>query len=126
MPKFKPSKKVAEAFNGDIERHIKVVLKKLKSSIGEGELKSICGSIMRKIVRTGFSLVMERENAWTTDLRKSCEVFSKYYPEQSKSMKTALILAKKPSKNSIELKNFLDGFGHWITEEFKRELNSNN
>ncbi|MDP2585927.1 MAG: nucleotidyltransferase domain-containing protein [Candidatus Levybacteria bacterium] len=122
LPKFKPSKKVAKAFNGDIGKHIKTVLEKLKSTPDPQEVSSVCSSTMRKIVRTGFCLVMEQEQSWTTDLKKSCEIFSKYYPKQSANMKKALALAKKPTTNTKELGEFLKAFGSWLTEEVEKKL----
>lgn len=122
LPKFKPSKRVAKAFNGDIGSRIKTVLKKLKSAHNPQEVCSICSGTMRKIVRTGFCLVMEQEQSWTTDLKKSYEIFSKYYPKQSVNMKKALILAKKPTTNTKELGKFLEDFGSWLSEEVEKKL----
>lgn len=122
LPKFKPSKKVAKAFNGDIEKHIKTVLEQLKSTQNPQEVRVICSGTMRKIVRTGFCLVMEQEQSWTTDLKKSYEIFSKYYPKQSVNMKKALTLAQKPTTNTKELGKFLEDFGSWLSEEVKKKL----
>ncbi|MDP4007877.1 MAG: nucleotidyltransferase domain-containing protein [Candidatus Peregrinibacteria bacterium] len=122
LPNFKPSKRVAKAFNGDIEKHIKAVLEELKSTHSPQKVSLICSSAMRKIVRTGFCLVMEQEQSWTTDLDKSYEIFSKYYPKQSTDMKKALVLAKKPTTNTKELGKFLNDFGSWLTEEVEKKL----
>lgn len=122
LPKFKPSKRVAKAFNGDIEKHIKTVLEQLKSTHNPQEARAICSSIMRKIVRTGFCLVMEQEQSWTTDLKKSYEIFSKYYPKQSAGMKKALSLAQRPTTNTKELGKFLEDFGSWLSEEVEKKL----
>jgi uncharacterized protein len=122
LPNFKPSKKVAKAFNGDIGKHIKTVLEKLKETTNPQEIYLICRGIMRKIVHTGFCLVMERERSWTTDLKKSYEIFSKYYPKQSACMKKAFTLAQKPTRNTKELKEFLKDFGSWLTVEAKKKL----
>ena len=122
LPRFKPSKRVAKAFNGDIEKHINSVLKQLKSAHSSQEVISICSSTLRKIVRTGFCLVMEQEQSWTTDLKKSYEIFSKYYPKQSVQMKKALILAQRPTTNTKELGKFLEDFGSWLSEEVEKKL----
>jgi len=122
LPKFKPSKKVAKAFNGDIEKHINTTLKQLQLKQNPEQVKSICSSMMRKIVRTGFCLVMAQEESWTTDLNNSYEIFSKYYPKQSTEMKKALLLAKKPTTNVKELEKFLIDFGSWLSKEVKKKL----
>ena len=77
---------------------------------------------MRKIVRTGFSLVIEEEKSWTTDLKKSYEVFSKYYPEKSTEMKQALKWAQKPPLNMKIAVKFLEDFGTWISKEVEKTL----
>lgn len=122
LPKFKPSKRVAKAFNGDIEKHIKTVLEQLKSTHNPQEVRAICSGTMRKIVRTGFCLVMEQEQAWTTDLKKSYEIFSKYYPKQLVGMKKALLLTQKPTTNTKKLGKFLEDFGSWLSEEVEKKL----
>ena len=63
---------------------------------------------MRKIVRTGFCLIMDQEQSWTTDLKKSCEVLSKYFPKQSSMKKTAFIMAKKPVKDGEMLREYIE------------------
>ena len=63
----KPTKKVAKAFNGDLGKLIKSCLQKPE--------KDKIHSIMRKIVRTGFSLVIEEEKSWTTDLKNHMKFF---------------------------------------------------
>lgn len=122
LPKFKPTKKVAKAFNGDIGKYLDNVLKKLKPASDNNEISNICSETMRKIVRTGFSLVMDQEQAWTTDLKKSCEVFSKYYPKQSSMMKAARTMDRNPVKDKKLLREFIEKFGNWISNEANKKL----
>ncbi|MFA5926233.1 MAG: nucleotidyltransferase domain-containing protein [Parcubacteria group bacterium] len=122
LPKFKPSKKIASAFNSDIGKCLDDTLEKLESISDDREVINLCRETMRKIVRAGFSLVMDREESWTSDLDKSCEVFSKYYPEQTLKMKKALAMAKKPLADKKTLADFLNGFRYWLTREANRKL----
>src|SRR3989344_2999219 len=105
-----------------IKNNIKTVLETLKSTHETKKVRSICGSIMRKIVRTGFSLVMEQDHSWTTDLKKSCELFSKYYPEQSINIEKAFSLTQNPTANTKELEKFLKDFGNWLSKEVEKKL----
>ena len=122
LPKFKPSQKVAQAFNGDIEKHIHHALAQLKADVSAAEIKNICDPVMRKIVRTGFSLVMEKEKSWTTDLMKSCEAFSLYYPQKSEYMKQALDWIVAPTDNKQQLEDFLNHFWKWLVKEIQTNL----
>lgn len=122
LPRFKPSRKVAKGFNGDFDKYIKTVLGKLATPKIDQEVRSICQSSMKKIVRTGFSIVMDKEKSWTTDLKKSCEIFSKYYPERSVDMKKAFGFAQRPTADVKELVDFLKSFGGWIAGEVRKKL----
>ncbi len=52
---------------------------------------------MKRTVRIGFELVMEKEQCFTLDLYPCYEMFSKHYPEKSKEMMEALKLAVFPT-----------------------------
>lgn len=123
LPRYKPSKKIALAFNGDINTHIEFSLKEITlNKSNPDKTRNICRAIMRKIIRTGFSLVMEEEQSWTTDLQQSCDVFSRYYPEYSNNMETALSLSKNPEISGKDLTQFLTSFGLWIQNEVMEKL----
>jgi len=57
-------------------------MRKINSSNDE-DTKLLIKSIMKKIIRTAFALVMERDNSWTVDLDEMTKIFSKYYPQKS-------------------------------------------
>ncbi len=115
LPKFKPSQKVALAFNGDCQKVIADALKKLSADLSKEEILKLCRSTMRKIVRTGFSQVMDREKSWTTDLKKSYLAFIKYHPDQKALMRQALDLALAPTSNKHQLLELLSNFANAVT-----------
>ncbi|HIK16565.1 MAG TPA: hypothetical protein IGS53_14960 [Leptolyngbyaceae cyanobacterium M33_DOE_097] len=80
-------------------------------------VKSRCGWLMRRFVRTGFELVMERENRFTRDLYPCYERFAHYYPEQESYMRKALELALKPTGDRAGLLCFFSIFGRWLVAE---------
>lgn len=120
--KFKPSIKVAKAFNGDIWTEIQSAINKVNSWIKNFEFHKLCNSTMKKIVRTWFSLVMPQENSWTTQLEKSYEVFSKYYPEKAHSMKFALDSTKSNSVSEDQFLIYLNEFGYRLIKEFHETI----
>ncbi len=115
LPKFKPSQKVALAFNGDCQKVLAAAIKQLLKNPSIAETEKICRSTLRKIVRTGFSQVMDREKSWTTDLKKSYLAFIKYYPEQKALMKQALNLAFVPTSDRNQLLELLSNFANALT-----------
>lgn len=73
-----------------------------------------CAEIMKRIIRAGFEIVMEKEGVYTRDLYPCYKIFSKHFPEKERSMRTALELAINPSSDLQEVSRFLDDFGPWI------------
>ena len=122
IPGFKPSKEVARGFNGDIDKSLTSYRTKLKEAVSEQEVKNLSQSIGKKIVRTGFSLVMPRTESWTTNMQKSCDTFTYYYPEKKVEMEKALVWSKEGLADATQVLQFLDTFGTWLTEEFDREI----
>jgi len=66
----------------------------VKTILTEGcsteRLIAICAWMMKRMVRTGFELVMAKEQCFTRDLYPCYEMFSKHYPEKSSDMLAAL------------------------------------
>jgi predicted nucleotidyltransferase len=122
FPPFKPTKIVARAFNGDINSAFTKYAAKINKANDKEEVKLLCSQISRKIIRTGFSLVMTREKSWTTDLPESYKAFVKYYPSKAEDMRIAVKWSKKPSESKQEILQYMQIFGKWLSGEVKREL----
>ena len=61
------------------------------------ERKSFSRGAARRIVRTGFTLVMPRWHGWTSDLDTSAQVFGHYYPGRAGQMRAAAATARTPT-----------------------------
>lgn len=122
FPKFKPTIAVAFEFNGDLEKVMKKAKEKLKKFHNSNENELQKKSIMKKIIRTSFGLVMPRNNSWTTDLKIMSQTFIQYYPEYENQIKTALQWAKLPPQNNQAIFDFMDDFGVWLIREFKTKI----
>jgi len=81
------------------------------------EVRGTCSWICKRIIRAGFELVMEREQAFTRDLFPSFQVFAKYYPEQRDRMYAILKLAVFPSKDRHHVTEHLKAIGPWLACE---------
>ncbi|HEY0081516.1 MAG TPA: nucleotidyltransferase domain-containing protein [Pyrinomonadaceae bacterium] len=82
---------------------------------GYGPLVSLgCAELMKRIVRTGFEIVMEKEGVYTRDLYPCYKIFSKHFPARERSMRRALELAINPTSDPKELLEFLEDFGPWM------------
>lgn len=126
LPKFKPGRSLLNYANSWERDRVKTLDLLLALSPNHGsfsaQVKQGCAWIMRRMVRTGFELIMERDRSYTPDLYYCYERFSMYFPEQQASMKKALELAIEPSANRPGLILFLRSFGAWVTTQVQVEL----
>lgn len=124
VPGFKPSKEVAQGFNGDIGQKLEIFRSKIDRTDMEAEIKKLSQSAAKKILRTGFSLVMPRTKSWTTNSQVCYDMFVKFYPEKAVEMKIALDWAQSGSSNKKSVIEFIDKFGQWINREFQQTISS--
>lgn len=115
LPKFKPGKAMMLNYRW-IEDDVNSFLKKEKYEPID------CKEIMKVMIRTGFELVMERENSYTTDLFPCYESFSKYYPDKKADMLQALHLFLNPATNNSNLKSFVEKLGTWLSQEVQKVI----
>jgi predicted nucleotidyltransferase len=119
---FKPSKELAKGFNGDIEKSIESSESKIEKATSESEIRKSSQALAKKIIRTGFSLVMPRSESWSTDLQISVDTFLNYYPEKAREINTALEWSKNGSSDKQVIINFINTFGQWLIKEFKEQI----
>lgn len=81
------------------------------------ELK--CKTIMKRIVRTGFELVVNDSGKYTRDLYTCYSEFVKYYPNKKQEMKQALFYAIEPTDKIKPILIVLNGIGRWISAKAK-------
>ncbi|KPQ40410.1 MAG: hypothetical protein HLUCCO16_03110 [Phormidium sp. OSCR] len=83
-------------------------------------VRKLCQWSMKRIVRSGFEIVMERDRCFTRDLYPCYERFSYYYPQQQSSMWQALNWAINPIDSPESIIEFLHQFGGWLVAEIER------
>lgn len=84
------------------------------------DLSELCVWITRRVVRSGYDLVMEKEGKFTRDLYLCWESFSKYYPDKADDMKAVLNLALNPSDNEEVVMQALDKICPWLVNEIEK------
>ncbi len=121
--KLKPGK--------DLIIHMPHLLNDIKQSHGylineyePEEIQDICQWLMKRFLRSGFELCMERENTYTRDLFPCYETFSKYYPDKEADMKEVLHLALNPTRDKWELVKVINDFGDWLSCEIDAQINA--
>jgi len=126
LPRFKPGYSLlnyAQTWETDLSQTLKTLMQLSPDRLNfSAQVRQRSAWIMRRLVRTGFELVMERDQSYTPDLYYCYERFSTYFPEQQVSMKKALELAINPSANRPGLMVFLRRFGGWMTTQVRLKL----
>jgi hypothetical protein len=79
--------------------------------------KKWCTWMMKRILRVGGALVLEREQIYTRDLYPCYEIFAKYYPEHEAQMRRVLELALNPTDAYKEVQDLTEDFSDWLSGE---------
>jgi len=120
IPKIKPSLKIAFFYHGNLREVLIESIKMLKKAEDDEEIRLWSNYALRRILRLGFAINIEKENAYTRDLYPCYQVFSKYYPDREADMRKALDLTLNPTSNKEEILSFLNQFGGWLVVESER------
>jgi hypothetical protein len=72
----------------------------------------------RRLVRTGFTLVMPWWGGWTSDLDRSAEIFGRYYPDRLAAMRLAVTAGRQPPAERAVLDLLIDDLGPWLAAEY--------
>lgn len=118
LPRYRPTSLLARETNGDLD----AVLPRWRSRAAEArtddERKILSRVVARRIVRTGFTLVMPRWGGWTSDLNASAQIFGRYYPAHAEQMRIASVTGHSPSIESAVLNMLIDDLGPWLATEY--------
>ncbi len=86
------------------------------------EIQEECVWLMKRFLRTGLELTLERAGKYTRDLYPCYKVFAEYYPEKDTMMKEVLRLAINPSNDIESLKSVVKDFGGWMLKEAQKAI----
>lgn len=119
LPSFTPKEAIFHIYK--IGTDINNFIHFFNSEINDLELiKLKCKTIMKRIVRTGFELVVNDSGKYTRDLYTCYSEFVKYYPNKKQEMEQALLFAIEPTNNVDLILKVLKGIGRWISIKAKQ------
>jgi uncharacterized protein len=118
LPRYRPTSLLARETNGDIGDLLPGWRDRLKRASTAADLRTLSRGVGRRLVRTGFTLVMPRWGGWTSDLGESASVFGRYYPERREQMRTAAVVARTPTTDAAVLSMLIDDLGSWLAAEY--------
>ena len=123
IAKLKPGKESALHFR-NLQDELQQTIDFFENGWGDNLEESLdkCSWIMKRILRTGFELVMERENKYTRDLYPCYESFSKYYPNKKDDMYKTLEFAINPTDDSKTIILLLKDWLIFMPEETEKSF----
>jgi predicted nucleotidyltransferase len=121
LPRYRPDSLLARETNGDLG----LLLPRWRERIADADdsedaRRPLVRSMSRRLVRTGFTLVMPRWGGWTSDLREMAEAFASYYPAQAERMRAAAVLGYEPTGDAGVLRSYVEDLGPWLVDEYAR------
>ncbi|MFI9760945.1 nucleotidyltransferase domain-containing protein [Streptomyces sp. NPDC051963] len=124
LPRYRPDSLLARETNGDLAmllpRWRERIARADSADETEDARRPLVRLLSRRLVRTGFTLVMPRWNGWTSDLADMAEVFAAYYPARGEQMRAAAVLGCEPTGDRGVLTSYVDDLGPWLAEEYAR------
>lgn len=118
LPRYRPTSLLARETNGDLFRSLPGLRERAAAATTEAERTRLTRGVSRRLVRTGFTLVMPRWGGWTSDLAESAEVFGRYYPAHAGQMRAAARAARAPAAHPELLDELLSGLAPWLAGEY--------
>ncbi|MET9661406.1 nucleotidyltransferase domain-containing protein [Streptomyces sp. NPDC006510] len=121
LPCYRPTPLLARETNGDLVLSLPRWRRRAAEAATDAERRNLSRGAARKIVRSGFTLVMPRWRGWTSDLAESAEVFARYYPdhpERIEQMRLAAYTGRTPSADPAVLTTLIEDLAPWLAAEY--------
>jgi uncharacterized protein len=118
LPRYRPTSLLARETNGDLDDLLPRWRDRLGAAGTDASLRTLSRAVSRKLVRTGFTLVMPRWGGWTSDLGESAAVFGSYYPARLDQMQLAAAVARTPTADRSLLSTLVNDLGPWLAAEY--------
>jgi uncharacterized protein len=121
LPPYGTTSLLARETNGDLGLWLPRWRERAAAATTDAERRALCRVVARKVVRTGFTLVMPRYGAWTSELAESADAFGGCYPERAEQMRAVARVARTPSADGVALgvlAEVLEDLGPWLAAEY--------
>ena len=77
---------------------------------------------VKRMIRTAFELVMEREGRYTTSLYHAWESFAKHHPEQAPEVYDLLEFYLAPVQDRARIERYVRDIGAWLLRRAQAQL----
>ncbi len=118
LPRYRPTSLLARETNGDLALVLPRWRARAAHAATDADRRTLSRAVARRLVRTGFTLIMPRWGGWTSDLDRSARLFARYYPERAGQLRRAAVIARTPSADPAVLTMLIDDLGPWLAAEY--------
>ncbi|MFI0900047.1 nucleotidyltransferase domain-containing protein [Streptomyces sp. NPDC020983] len=118
LPRYRPEGLLARETNGDLALALPGWLSRLDAASSDAERRALCRAVARRLVRTGFTLVMPWWGGWTSSLPEQAAAFARYHPARGEQMRWAADLALRPSPAPSDLTVLLTDLAPWLATTY--------
>ncbi|TQN28552.1 hypothetical protein FHX37_3899 [Haloactinospora alba] len=118
LPRYRPTSRLARDTNGDLAAMLVRWSARAAGSTTARERTALTRTLARRIVRTGFTLIMPAWGGWTSDLYRSAALFGHYYPGRSRQMQITAATARTPTTDPEVISMLIDDLGPWLAAEY--------
>ncbi|PKL79698.1 MAG: hypothetical protein CVV27_01460 [Candidatus Melainabacteria bacterium HGW-Melainabacteria-1] len=123
LPDFRPSRLMAQAWNGDLRKDIENALALLAAESTEEATHRTIRGISSKAIRSLFMLKVPETLDWTTVFSEQAQQVSEWFPEQAETIQ-ALTSARLTGMPVSEFREVLQRFSQDLLVKFEAELAS--
>ncbi|MFE9908372.1 nucleotidyltransferase domain-containing protein [Streptomyces clavifer] len=121
LPRYRPTSLLARETNGDLALALPRWRTMAAEAVTDEARLRLSRGVARRLVRTAFTLVMPRWGGWTSDLRRSAELFARFcpdHPERAAQVRAAAGTARTPSPDPAVLAMLIESLGPWLAAEY--------
>src|SRR6185437_220716 len=118
LPRYRPTALLARETNGDLDLVLPDWRAQAARAVTDTDRLALSRVIARRLVRTGFTLIMPRWGGWTSDLSQAAELFARYYPERAGQMSVAAATGRDRSADPAILAMLIGDLGPWLAAEY--------
>lgn len=121
LPRYRPTPLLARETNGDLYLALARWRRKAAEATTDTERRRLVRAVARRLVRSGFTLVLPRWRGWTSDLAECAEVFARYYPdhpERIEQLRLAAHVGRTPCADPAVAAMLIDDLAPWLAAEY--------
>lgn len=123
--RFKPSRAIAIAVNGDFDAALKRYAERMAQTSALAEIRRLQREASRKLIRSINVLRTDEDRSWPRELGEYAAQLLMHYPQLKEQVDFFLMQAKSPDASADQFIQQLQRFADWMMQEAASIANRN-